>query len=321
MKRVRRFWAVAACCTGSALVAALPAFSDTDTSPYTQVDPDGVPLSLSQPGVMTPTLAAAAQRARESESAAPKNQDWLVRGYEQQLLSHPNQSADSNLYLQLSTSKQLSEISGLSPIDAGNPSPRYSSSIAAPQNQTRAGRSSSSYPSSLGMFQWHPLITPIGSSSLVGTQNSLMTLSPFFANQPTQKAAPRRTSPDIDASMLETPGLVAAAKDPMFGDTSPDLSLDLLPGESPAEAMQRQNAAHLELPTTADELHQQDAAQLSPPKPETVATGKTTTSEKKKTETAPAPVPDENAPTPVTQLQPVSPVRAPIASPYSILNR
>jgi hypothetical protein len=130
---------------------------------------------------------------------------------------------------------------------------------------------------------------------------------------------------NTDPADIETPGMIAAEKDPLAQadpvaqTDSADLSLDMLPGETVAEAKKHQeneNKLELALPMDATQLHKAQAVTLSAPTPANAIQPTPVT-----TPTKPAPIVDQNAPIPVSHEHQITPIRGPIASPFDILNR
>lgn len=326
MKKARRSCPVAVPCAVVFLFAIARVDGDdttpaADTTAFTHVDADGVPLSLSPEHVITPTEALS--RIEEQNSKPAQATDWLITGYEQEMLNR-GEGADSG-YMRISSNKQLAELAGVPYI--GDNVQRPAPSEPGPSQTIDAEKASANAPL-FGGHQFQPLVSPFGPAVNAFSENYAAPLPmsssiPLFAGQ--AETAAKAIVPNVpDAESIETPGAVAAQQDPDLGVNGPDLTLDLLPGESPADALSRQTPARLEPPPmNADQLHEQEAEYLSPPKPTSVAkTADSTTDQAKTQQTkAAAPPPDNEAPMPVTQLQPISPVHAPISSPYSILDR
>ena len=115
--------------------------------------------------------------------------------------------------------------------------------------------------------------------------------------------------------------MTAEKKDPLADMSSADLTLDILPGESIEKARAHQDnfKAELALPMDADQLHRQQAATTKPATVAKAATDKPAQPTPPPDPTKPADDPD--APTPVSQVPQINPVRAPIANPFDILRR
>jgi hypothetical protein len=169
------------------------------------------------------------------------------------------------------------------------------------------------------------LVTPLSAADAAGIHNfySSMLPSPLvppFSGGTTQTSSASKTAQVQESMDLETPGMVAAKQDPLTDVSTPDLTLDILPGESIEEARAHQeNNSKLELPLpmTAERLQKEQAAALSVP---SVAKAAATTTPAAASVNA-TPVEDPDAPMPVSQAPVINPVRAPIANPYDILNR
>ena len=308
--------------------------ADNPYAPYTKSDADGVPLSVTQPQSrrFSPEEIRAIRKLQEQ---AALNKNWLLRTYEQQLQAHAaaNSSGeqDANLYYQLSSNKELAKLAGLPPLDIGTQDSKTPYRIGAtpsdqPAVKLRGDASSTATgdsPSHGNLFK--PLVTPLSAPEAAGLHNFYS--SPFlpFSTSASLPGSPPKPPPapsadqSQDSSDIETPGMIAAEKNPLTDTSAPDLTLDVLPGESieHAKAHQDNNTTLLELPLPMDanQLHKAQALALSVPSlPNTAQTP------------APAPVKavpinDEDAPLPVSKIPQINPVRAPIANPYDILNR
>jgi hypothetical protein len=315
--------------------------ADSNTSdaanPYVQVDPDGVPLSVTHPEPSSLTheqVAALEQEAAKEE----RDRNWLIIGYEQQVRTHSHDSAEKdhapNLYLQLTMDKNLSKLAGLEAIETSEPEDGGPALHAAPtpsSPSTTALRPET--PKASGAFT--PLVGPLSPFSATATQSFSIPiystsipsiLAPsrdgvVSADQPpapTPAPAPAEHSTSYTEAMdLQTPGMVAA-KDNSLGET-PDLSLDALPGETGDQARAREAAsrpAALPQMMDADQLHQGQALKVKVP-----SAGNGTNTVSAPAQPQPVTVNPADAPVPVTQQQQISPVRPPNASPYDILNR
>jgi hypothetical protein len=309
-----------------------PLASDPSDNPYLQCDPDGVPLSVTQPQSQQPSPEEL-KAARKQEEKAALNKDWLLRDYEHQLHAHAaanspqDQDQDANLYYKLTSNKELAELAGLPTLDPdgqdGTSSYRtgaaYSDQGAVTLRSDTSSTSTSNFSSQGDLFK--PLVTPLSAPDMAGLHN-------FYAPLPVSMASPLsgfpKTSPapttdqSRDSSDIETPGMVAAEKDPLTDTSALDLSLDTLPGETVEQARaHRQNNSNLELPLPmdVDQLHKEQAATLSVPG--APKTAQTATPAPVKT----VPTEDPDAPLPVNKALQINPVHAPIANPYDILNR
>ena len=143
-----------------------------------------------------------------------------------------------------------------------------------------------------------------------------------ISSGPSQPAPAPKPSSSTESSDLETPGLVSAEKNPMTDAqvSAPDLTLDVLPGETPEQAKAHQDGnlkLELPLPMDANQLHQQQASTLSIPGATKTAQAATPTPAPAK----PASTDDEDAPLQVNKAPVINPIRPAIANPYDILNR
>lgn len=306
-----------------------PSSSDTSDSPYTQTDPDGVPLSVTQP--QSRQLSRSELNAiHQQQQQAALNKDWLLRSYEKQLAAHAADQSpadqDTNLYYQLSSDKELAKLAGLPALDSDSQDITTPYLTGASDPASVKLRTDTS-PTANGGFSSHnnlfkPLITPLSAPNALGLNNSspalpvAMAMPLFGGILPQPVAVPSADQPQ-DSSDLETPGMIAAKKDPLMDISSSDLTLDVLPGETIEQARVHQNnntKLELALPMNAEQLHNQQ------PAPSTVPSAPKTA----KTPPAPvnaAPIEDPNAPEPVSKSPQITPVRAPIANPFDILNR
>ncbi len=122
---------------------------------------------------------------------------------------------------------------------------------------------------------------------------------------------------------LETPGMVASKDDPNAQINAPDLTLDVLPGETVAQAKAdraRETSIRPPEPMSVEQLRQ--SLLPSAALPATPSDGITNTAS-----SIPPPAPayspetDPSAPVPVSRQPVINPVHAPIANPFDILNR
>jgi len=296
-------------------------------NPYTQYDADGVPLIVALPPSKQPSQAELDAIHKQQEKVA-LDKNWLLRGYEKQLQIHAAANQDTNLYYQLSSNKDLANLARLPVLDPNSDdgTTLYRTGTAPSGHGSvglRAEASSaatSGFPSHGNLFK--PLITPLSAPDAAGLHN-------FYASLPVAMTSPRsgglpQTPPapeadqSLDFSDIETPGMVAAKKDPLMDTSSSDLTLEILPGESieQAKAHQENNTKlELALPLNANLLHKAQAAALSAPGP--LNASQTATPAPVKT----LPITDENAPLPASKALQINPIRAPIANPYDIFNR
>jgi hypothetical protein len=251
------------------------AAADTPASGYEPgTDPRAEGESAPPPFTRQPT-------ARVKETA-PQNNDWLLRGYEEQLQARAlagGQSQDNNLYVKLSSDKALAQASGLSSpapaTPAGDTLRTGAVTGAAPLSlRTDAtllpagapAPSQSSLAASTGI-QLKPLITPLGSSEVAGLHDLFARL-PELSNQALAVPAPAESDPGA----LDVPGMVAAESDPTKR-ANLDLALDPLPGETESQAAANHHEFALNLPVASDaeRIHtEQDTALLPPGKRKTV---------------------------------------------------
>ena len=325
MKKAR-YLSVATC---GLLVFASAAHADVDASgqeinPYIQTDPDGVPLSLDINRPKPPSQAQIDAFHREQAKAAA-DKDWLVRGYEEKLRAqaqaHPGD--DNNLYYELSSNKDMAKLAGLPLIDTSTATTYHTGATASTPGSIslRTDAAPESTGKSLShTYVFKPLISPFSQAG-AGIHNYYASLPVAMPSSLiTYPAQPSTVSKkdDTETPDIDTPGMIAAQKDGT-GTDSPDLSLDMLPGESVEHARDHQDKLELPLPMDVDELHRQEVAHVAAP---TDAKNSKTVTTPTTTQQPPVvPTEDPNAPIPVSQLPVVTPVRAPIANPYDILNR
>jgi len=302
--------------------------SDPTDNPYTQTDPDGVPLAVTHPQPQRPSQAQLDAIHKQQEQAA-LDKNWLLRDYEKQVRARAAKSSEdqsANLYYQLSSNKELAKLAGVPALDSddqdGTAPVPHSDQDSVKLRADASSAATSAFPSHANLFK--PLITPLSAPEVAGQPNFYSSL-PFsmaspISGGPSQTPPAPKTDHYQDSSDLETPGMVAAEKNPLMDASAPDLTLDILPGESIEQAKAHQdnnNTLALPLPMDANQLHKEQAATLSISSvPNAVQTP------------TPAPVPvksvpidDEDAPLPVNSVPPINPVRSPIANPYDILNR
>jgi hypothetical protein len=291
------------------------ASADPDsTDPNLQYDADGVPVSIMKP--KAPRLSPAEIAALHKQQVqAAQDKDWLVRDYEKQLKM--NSSADeqsSNLYYQLSANKDLAKLAGLPDIDDDG----TTDTNVQPVHNTTAMRThatgATAQPAGSAL---KPFITPMGAPAVVGLPNFYATLGGASGATPAKAPTSSRTSVIEDPTDIETPGMIAAQKNP--NPDTLDLTLDVLPGESVDHARAHQDNDQLltlPLPPGAEQLHRAQAVALNPDGLAPLPVTPTTPAQPK-----PMPVNDEDAPLPVSKTPVLSPVRAPIGNPYDILNR
>jgi hypothetical protein len=312
-----------------------PSVSDQTDNPYLQTDPDGIPLSISQP--KPKQLSQGEIKAiGEAQKRAALNKDWLMRGYEQQLHARtagdPAEDPNANLYYELSSNKDLAKLAGLPALDLDpdgpdrtassrtGATPSDQGSVTLPPDASSAATSGSLSHGNL----FKPLITPLSAPEVAGLHNfyslqlPVSTASPLVENLP-QPSAPKADQSQ-DSSDIETPGMVAAKANPLMNTGTSDLSLDVLPEESPEQAKAREesnNDLELPLPMDANQFHKEQTTTLSAPSARNVVQTAAPASAPVK----PVLIEDPNAPLPVSKAPQINPVRAPIANPFDILDR
>lgn len=295
--------------------------NDPATSYRIPTDPDGVPLSVTQPD-RQPTQEEIQAQQKQQQQKAADDKDWLLRGYEEELQKHAG--ANGNLYYQLSTDKDLSRLSGVAPMDINNPglvSPLRTGANGSGINLRAVPGQSRSSPLNANLSK--SLMIPLGVTDTINTHN-LYQPQPFGAAQSffpsSNNAGPKPTTvstPDKaqDPLALQTPGQVAANQNPNLYPAGMDPNLETLPGETVDQARQRlisSPVAELSMPLEVKQ----------PPRALPVGTGGTVTSTTKKiAPMVPVKIEDLNAPTPVNKMPMQSPIRAPIGNPYDIFYR
>ena len=306
------------------LVAVIGLFALTTTAiadpdpeadnPNLQYDPDGVPLSVTKPRPeqLSPDEIAA---FRKQQAQAELDRNWLVRGYESELKKNSNSDESSNLYYQISSNRDLAKLAGLPDVgddnDSSNNQPQPSTQPPVPENRRPAGAAMQS-----GGAFLKPFITPMSAPTAAGLPNFYSSLggSPYGSPAGPPAVAKPSRAPAEDPADIDTPGMIAADKNP----ETLDLSLDVLPGESVEHARDHQdNNTLLTLPMApdADQLHRAQAVAFAPQGTAPPATAPTSVTPKAVL------VNPADAPVPVSQAPVINPERAPIANPYDILDR
>jgi hypothetical protein len=341
-------------CLAAVLTAWLASFAgargaapDAPANPYASVDPDGVPLAVTQDAAgsgdrMTKEQEAAyAQQQAELDNRA---RNWLMLQYEQRFQqgNTPSTPHDRtmNMYLQLSMNRDLSQVvaQDMANSDAAADAPSFHAAPGPAAPNHMALRTDTAQPST----SFTPLISPLSSPlALAATQpydagayasrlppslapiNSMDVAGPLeqppapkSAPAPAPQAEPKPVSP-IESIDMETPGAIADKSDPLPG--APDLSLDSLPDQSTQAPPQPGEPPVLpELPQTPDAslLHEEITQKLAPPR----ATLATAPQEKQAPPAKPLTPPQPEAPAPISQQPQISPVHAPVPSPFDILN-
>jgi hypothetical protein len=315
-----------------------PLMTPADDDPNIRFDPDGVPLNITKKQAVRATPEEiAAYRKQRAQAAADK--DWLLRAYEKQLQTHEATSSTedqrANPYQELSSDKDLAKLAGVPSSqdgdEDGKPLPRAGDGHSEHTDAAQHSGSNSPNPISgpFGSTFLKPMITPLAAPEAAGLGDFYATLpvaglSPFDSANP-QPMPPSRVSvlPEGPTETdIETPGMIAAEKNPLTDPNTADLTLDVLPGESVDHARAHQDIySTLQLPTLmdSDQLHRAQAAELNPPvakkPPGTDQTGTAAAVPDKPK------LPDFDAPVPINQMPVITPIRAPIAGPYDILNR
>jgi hypothetical protein len=317
---------------------ALP--SDGPANPYANVDPDGVPLAITQgdDDKTTPKQAEALEKQQADQDFRARN--WLLLEYEQEF-RHNNAQATTpdrtlNMYLQLSMNKDLAAVSNDSSAKVSNPTPPPS--LHATPKSTSTQNSVSLRPdSSFGKSNFTPLISPFNSpfaSTAIqpyytGAYSSALppglapgsslgaSEAPAPAPAPEHRPSPTAlpTSP-ADTVDMQTPGMIADKSNPLPG--TPSLNLDSLPDSNSPDSQnpqQSQELPELHQPLDAGLLHQQLNAKLT--------TAQANASGQKNTPTVvatPAAPPPPETPEPISKQPQLSPVHAPLTSPLDMFN-
>lgn len=308
--------------------------ADPADNPYIQTDGDGVPLAVSNSQSVQLSQEDIDEIHKEQAKAA-KDKNWLMRNYEQQLKARAAagspEDQSSNLYYELSSNKDLAKLAGLPDIDEddGGRAPTKQTGPIPPKPDSgplvaNSSPATSTDPFSLSPYNLKPLITPLSAPDAAVVHDfysqPVSTPSPVSDGTPQTTPAPK-TDQSQDPSDIETPGMIAAKKDPLSDTDTPDLTLNVLPGETIEQAKEdrAKNDEQLELPLpmNAAQLHKAQTAALTVPSPTTSAQITAATPAPSKT----LPTEDLNAPIPVSQELPINPIRAPIANPYDVLNR
>jgi hypothetical protein len=338
-------------CLSASLVAllAMPgglrgaAPADGPVNPYANVDPDGVPLAVTQGDDDKFTSKQAETLEKQQADQEYRARNWLLLEYEQQF-RHNNAQATTpdrtlNMYLQLSMNRDLAAVSNDSSDRVSNPTPPPS--LHATPKSTSAQNSISLRPdSTLGKSNFTPLISPFNSSFAssasqpyyTGAYSSALpsSLAPGSSLGATQAPAPapapaHRPSPTAlptspaDTVDMQTPGMIADKSNPLPG--MPSLNLDSLPDPTAPDAQnqqQSQDLPELRQPLDAGLLHHEMTAKLAPAQP-TQATAPGQKNTLPTPATPPAPPPPET-PEPISKQPQLSPVHAPLTSPLDMFN-
>jgi hypothetical protein len=339
MRRVPRLpLSLPGICFAISCALVLPAWADIDEDRYTQVDAGGNPIAYAhdKPQQTDEQKAADAKEAQRKED----DKNWLLRDYEQRLRSaNPQDDSSNNLYYQLSTNKELARLAGLPYLNNQSTSAENSANAATPPtpgSSSAPGDIMASTPKSgtSSTQGWRPLITPLGEPAAAGLSNfyggAHFLRSGFSDGSSYKSTTVKPIKSTINPLDLSTPGMVSAGPkeplaDPNMSDPDAnDASLSLLPGQRPDEARNQQDNTNLQLPNAklqlplpqnTEELRRVDAGKLNPSNralpvdPSTIVN------------TKPIVPNDADEPMPASKLQPINPVRAPIANPYDLFRR
>ena len=182
-----------------------------EVNPYTQYDPDGVPLAVTRPQ-SKPLSQEEISTIQKQQEQADLDRNWLLRGYEQQLQARDGKSAgdqSTNLYYQLSSNKELAKLAGLPALDSDNQaSSTPSRTGAAPSGQGSVTLRADASPATKVGFLSHgdllkPLVTPLSAPDAAGLHNFYSSLpvsmpSPVSGGFPKRRLLrPRQTNPRI----------------------------------------------------------------------------------------------------------------------------
>ncbi|HEX4139427.1 MAG TPA: hypothetical protein VHY09_03710 [Candidatus Methylacidiphilales bacterium] len=329
-------------CLGAPLLALLAfpaglraATPDAEANPYANVDPDGVPLAVTQQSreAMTPEQIEASDKQEVDEEARARN--WLLLQYEQEFrrsapVSSPRDQT-LNMYLQLSMNKELSDVAGQA-ADAANPAPAPSLHAMSKSSAQNGLSLRPDVPDANRGFT--PLISPLSSPGAVSATQpfdagayaaalppSLAPTSPLDVPRPAVSApAPSSktyTPPSpTDTIDMETPGAIADKSNPLPG--TPDLNLDSLPDQTNTQnTQQADEPAQLPEAMDAGLLHEELKEKLDPQKPTPAKVAVQQPVQPTTTPTPPAP----EAPEPINKQPQLSPEHAPLPNPFDILNR
>jgi len=323
-----------------ALLAALPAglhaaLPSDPVNPYANVDPDGVPLAITQGSSSRPSPAQQAELTQKQQELESRARNWLLLDYQRQFKRNPENATLNqtlNMYLQLSMNKDLSAVaSDANPPSSHAPAPTLHATPNGASAQNTMSLRPDSTPSKL---TFTPLISPFNSSYASSASqpfgsgaystklpSSLAPTGALNAPPPAAAAAPapHRSLSDLPASSTETidmqtPGMIADKTNPLPG--MPSLNLDSLPDPTATSAQEQAELPQIREPVDADLLHQEMTAKAAPAQP----TGATKKQTPQPPVAPPAPPPPEE-PMPISKQPQLSPVHAPVASPFDMLNR
>ena len=286
---------------------------------YLQTDAEGTPLNVLHPE-LAPLSKTEIQAIEAENEKRISEKNWLMRIYAQRMqmraAAHPD--AGSSLFQALSTNKDLAHLAGIN--NGTSPNPTTSSPLVAksPADARVSHNGTLSAPPSYASYQFKPLVAPptYGLQNYYGNPET-----PSYNTKPSVKLSAKPTlksaanvNTNTTPSDIDTPGMLAA-KDGALNLGSPDLTLDLLPGETMTQArIEQANAAALALPSpkSADPL---------PTTAKSGATNSTTNPAIPVAKIARDPADDPSAPMPVSKAPVITPGHPEIADPFSVLNR
>jgi len=307
--------------------------SDADNSPQGELDPDGIPLSVTHPQKKQLTNDEL-EAFQKLQTKAALDKDWLLRAYEQQRQLHtaerPSNESD-DLYSQLSSNKELANLAGLPTLDSGpqEQTPGFRTG-GTDSNRSGVALRADSAPTANGAqnhpLVFKPLITPLGAADAAGLHDFYATLpataSPSLlpGSSTPEKVPEPEPREEQDPTAIETPGMIAAENDPLMDKGSSNLTLDMLAYDSLAQAdLPHDNTPtpvklELPLPTNAALVHKAQEVALSVPgvvKPAAAAPVRVN----------PLLLQDPNEPTPIDKMPQPNLIHGPIADPRDIFYR
>ncbi len=314
------------------------------TNPYAQLDPDGVPLAVTQSSrhPLTTEQIDALRKAAEQEV---RDRNWLMLEYEHQQESHTSADGSDrpNIYLELSMDKNLAELAGLDHLtpDSSTPAPELHATPTLSSSAGAALRPASSDPTP----GFSPALTPLSSAGTEVMQNFNIAPSIFSSDRndtgitgtgpftpsatdaATTAPSPAHSQAYMEATTdVQTPGMIAAKNDTLGDAGPPDLTLDALPNETEEAAREQAASTPAELPQvmSADTLHELQDAKLASPTlaaqtklPPSVELAKKADAQKALL----VPVNPDNAPLDVTKQPLLNPVHPSLGSPLDVLRR
>jgi hypothetical protein len=306
-------------------------------NPFATDDPDGVPLAVTQadPSSLTPEQAEALQKQQLNQEARARN--WLLLEYEQQF-RHDGETTPRdrtmNMYLQLSMNKGLAAVTADSKLDyAPTPSPTLHATAQNASTQNSVSLRPDASPNANFAPLISPYNSPVASSATqpfysgaysTALPSSLTPTAPVGGLPESPAPAPHRSLSALptlpaDTVDMQTPGMIADKADPLPG--MPNLNLDSLADPSVTNPQNPQQAPELPespQPLDAGLLHQEMNIKLAPA--QTLQANASSQKTAQKAAAPPAPPPPET-PEPINKQQQLSPVHAPLPSPFDIINR